>query len=360
MVNQIKKLREEHPGWGAGFILQEMVEKQGYSYADLPDIASVNRYFKEVGLIPLRIPSRDLPRSKKTSTVRYCHDRWEMDAQGPVKTSGLNYVAMINVKDTKSKAYIMSFPVMVDSQKHQPKTLHYQWALRLAFVEWGLPRVVQVDKDSVFYPNTAQSPFPTLLHLWLLSLGIVLDFIKYPPPIKNAMVERSHQTIARQVLQGQFHSCWKDLWLTCNERRDLLNRVQVNPHAKSRPALLAFPNVVKNRRTYEIEKENQQMQLKRIYKYLSDCDWYRSTSKDKTFSLGGWVYYLKKAKPKTQMHIKFSNRDKKLICRDVNEQIIDRIPVKGLTIIKIMGNTQNQIIKTYKKIGRSRKCPIEY
>lgn len=359
MVSLIKQLRVDHPGWGASFILYEMTEKHGYSYSDLPDVATVNRYFKQIGLIPKRIPQKELPSLRSSSLVRYCHDLWEMDAQGAVKTIGLDYVVIINIKDTKSKAYIMSFPVMVRTRNHQPKTKHYQWALRLAFIEWGLPKVIQVDKDSVFYPNSSGSPFPTLFHLWLLSLGIQLNFIEHPPPIENAMVERAHQTIDRQVLKGQSYSCWKQLWMSCQERRNLLNRIQVNPHAKSRPALVAFPNAIKNRRKYQIEKESEQIQLKKVYKYLSECDWYRTTSKDKTFSLANKVYYLKTAKPKAQMHFRFSNRSKKLICRDANEQIIDRIPLKGITIFDIMGNTQNDIIKTYKKIGRSRNFPIE-
>lgn len=359
MVSLIKQLRVDHPGWGAGFILYEMVEKHGYSYAVLPDIATVNRYFKQQGLIAVKPPKKDLPKSLGSSAVRYCHDRWEMDAQGAVKTTGLNYVVLINVKDTKSKAYIMSFPVMVKTRNHQPKTKHYQWTLRLAFIEWGLPKVIQVDKDSVFYPNSTSSPFPTLFHLWLLSLGIELDFIEHPPPIQNAMVERAHQTIDRQVLNGQSYSCWKQLWMTCQKRRDLLNRIKVNPHAKSKPAVVAFPNVIRNRRKYQIEKESEQMQLKRVYKYLSKCDWYRTISKGKTFSLANKVYYLKTAEPKAQMHFRFSNRSKKMICRDANEQIIDRIPLKGITIFDMMGNTQSQISKTYKKIGRSRNFFIE-
>ena len=60
------------------------------------------------------------------------HQRWEMDAQGPVLVSGIGYVAMINLKDSKSKAHIMAFPVPVESKAYQPKTIFYQWSDEIA------------------------------------------------------------------------------------------------------------------------------------------------------------------------------------------------------------------------------------
>lgn len=282
-----------------------------------------------------------------------------MDAQGPVKVDGLGYISMINIKEVKSKAHIIAFPVPVDSKKHQPKTPYYQWALRFAFIEWGMPKVVQVDKDSVFYPNTTKSPFPTPFHLWLLALGVELDFIKFPPPIKNAMVERSHQTMDRQTLQGQSYQCWKDLFGFCNQRRKLKNEVQTNPHCKNLPALITHPKVKHNKRVYTVDTEQELMELKRIYKYLAKCKWYRIISKVKTFSLGKNVYYLKQAKAESQIEIRFCNRTQKMICQDANEQIISKMPLKGITIEKLMGEySQKQLIKMKRNIEFYRDCPI--
>jgi len=355
IVKQIHRLREYYPGWGAADILYELQQKQGYAQGELPSIATVNRYFKQVGLIKPRLSVSILPELIQPPKPYHYHDRWEMDAQGPVAVDGLGYIAMINIKETKSKAHIMAFPIIVDSKYHQPKTIHYQWALRYSFIEWGLPKVIQVDKDSVFYPNATKSAFPTLFHLWLLALGVQLDFIKYPPPIKNAMVERSHQTMERQTLQGQSYQCWKNLFKFCNERRRLKNQIQTNPHSKKIPA---HPNAKKNSRCYTVANEAQIINIKRVYQYLAKCRWYRTVSKYKTFSLGGQAYYLKKAIPQAQISIRFCNRAKKLICQDANEQIIQKVSLKNFSSEKLMGNTAEGLIKMKRKIDFYRNCPI--
>lgn len=360
LVKKIHQIRDRHPGWGAADVLYDLIEKENYQRKDLPGIASVNRYFKQAGLIPDTIPKRDLPNSKSMlKKPKRVHQRWEMDAQGPVLVSGIGHIAMINLKDGKSKAHIMAFPVPVESKAHQPKTIFYQWTLRLSFIEWGLPKGIQVDKDSVFYENRSKSPFPTLLHLWLIGLGIQLEFIKNPPPIQNAMVERSHQTIDKQVLKGQHYQSWKQLFNFCNQRRKLKNEIQTNPYSKNLPPLLGFPSAKKNRRKYSINQEDKLLQVKRIYRYLSKCEWYRKVSSAKTFSLGGNTYYIKQAKPYSQIQIRFNSRTKKLICQDANELIIAKMPLQKVSLLILMGDSKEGLLKMKRNLEFYKECSIK-
>jgi hypothetical protein len=119
----------------------------------------------------------------------------------------------------------LSYPVQVGEKRWQrhPNTEDYQLALRLAFLDWGLPQQVQVDHESVFFDNHIQSPFPTRLHLWLLALGIYLRFGRTHQPTDQAMTERSHQLWAAQVLRGQRFASWQALYQALRERRDFLN-----------------------------------------------------------------------------------------------------------------------------------------
>ena len=181
-------------------ILVELEEKHKFHKKDLPSIDAINRFLKQEGLVKERIPSGQIP-IEKCNAVKRFHDLWEMDAQGAVAVCGLGYVSMINIKDFKSKVHCVAFPVHVKGIKSQPKTLSYLWSLRLAFEERGLPRAIQVDKDSVFIDNTSKSPFPSRVHLFLIALGIKLCFIQLPPPQKQAMVERSHQTMNRHAME---------------------------------------------------------------------------------------------------------------------------------------------------------------
>ena len=54
---------------------------------------------------------------------------------------------------------------------------------------YGLPEGISFDHDSVFYDNQTASPFPTLLHLWLIALGIEVRFIHKPPPAEHARIK---------------------------------------------------------------------------------------------------------------------------------------------------------------------------
>lgn len=210
----IHKLRKQHEGWGAITLLLELEVVYGYAPCDLPSEAVVNRYLKEQGLIAIKTPVGSMPSGKSKGRAKKSHGLWEMDAQGTIKVKGLGYISMINIKDSQSKLYCMSFPVQVKGKMSQPKTVHYYWALRLAFEEFGLPKAIQVDKDSVFIDNTSKSPFPSKLHLFLIGLGIELCFIQVAPPAKQAMVERSHQTVDKQVTKGQTYKTWYTLFKT--------------------------------------------------------------------------------------------------------------------------------------------------
>jgi len=75
----------------------------------------------------------------------------------------------------------------------------YQRVLRWAFVRYGLPEQISLDHDSAFFDNKRPSPFPSLLHLWLIGLGVQVRFIHKRPLLEHSRIERHHQTIARQA-----------------------------------------------------------------------------------------------------------------------------------------------------------------
>lgn len=356
----ITKMRSSHEGWGAASILVELELVKGYKKSELPSVDAVNRYLKEQGFVKERIPFSKLPLEKCKTSVRYNHELWEMDAEGSVFVKGLGYVSNINIKDSKSKVHCMAFPVHVKGQMSQPKTDSYLWALRLAFEEWGLPKTIQVDRDSVFIANHSKSPFPSQVYLWLLGLGVNLCFIDVPPPQKQAMVERSHQTINKQTIKGQNYECWKRLFQFTNERRDRLNKNLPNRLLGGKPPLVAFPKAVHSGRFYSIEQEKHIFDIRKVYKYLAKCCWYRKLTKVKTISLHGEVYYLKNLTRgiQVQVQIKFCNRAKRLIFRDAKEHIIAKLPFQNLSIQNIMGATSKELIATKKRLFRVRDFPL--
>ena len=358
MLDRIYSYRDRYEGWGAITILVEMEEEFGYTKADLPSVDGVNRYLKQEGFIKDREPSSPIPPEACKRPIRNYHDLWEMDAEGAVPVLGLGYISNINIKDTKSKLHVMAFPVHVKGLASQPKTNNYCWTLRLAFEQWGLPEAVQVDRDSVFINNTSKSPFPSKMHLLLIGLGVKLCFIDVPPPGKQAMVERSHQTMNRQTIMGQHYDSWKTLFQFTNKRRQRMNEKLPNRMLGKKAPLEAFPSAKHSGRSYQVEQEELIIKMDRIYKYLSKCCWYRKVSTVKTISLNNKIYYLKEAKPGNHTQAKFCFKTKELIFRDVKELMVAQLPIKNLSIHDIMGGTTKELIRMKKKFFLAKDFPL--
>jgi len=358
MVDLIYKLRAGHQGWGATTILVELQEDYGYNKSDLPSIDAVNRYLKQEGFVKVREPVNSLPIGKCDTPPKRFHDLWEMDAKGADTVKGIAYQSMINIKDKKSKVHCMAFPVQVKNKMSQPATKSYYWTLRLAFEKWGLPKAIQVDKDSVFIDNNSKSPFPSKMHLFLIGLGVELCFIDVPPPKKQAMVERSHQTMDRQTVMGQQYDSWQQFFQNCNKRTKRMNEKLPNRLLGKKPPLVAFPKAKHSGRPYRVGKEEQLIDMNRIWKYLSKCYWYRKVSSVKTISLASNIYYLKDAKPETQVQIGFCKKSQNLIFRDAKEHVVANHPLKDFSMKSIMDGTTKEIISMRKKLLREKDFPI--
>ena len=352
----IHTLRDTRGGWGAITILIEL-EDYGYSKSELPGVDAVNRYLKESGFIKKRERPNPMPRAE-CKKAKHPHDLWEMDAQGANKVKGIGAVSMINIKDQKSKIHCMAFPVHVKTKMTQPKTDSYLWAMRLAFEQWGMPKAIQVDKDSVFIDNRSKSPFPSKVHLFLIGLGIKLCFIDVPPPAKQSMVERSHQTMDRQVMMGQEHETWQKLFRFTNKRRKKVNEKLPNRMLDKKPPLIAFPQAKHSGRHYSVDTEQQLIDMKLIYKYLSKCCWFRKVSDAKTVSLDSKIYYLKNAEPGSQVQIKFCNRRKKLIFQNGKEHLVAIHPIKDFSIHYVMNATSERLISMKKLLFKNRGFPL--
>lgn len=356
LVELIHSLRDIYQGWGAITILIEL-EDYGYNPSELPSVDAINRYLNQAGFIKPRERVSPMP-SEKCKKTKRVHQLWEMDAQGADQVMGIGPISMINIKDQKSKLHCMAFPVQVKTKMSQPSTNCYLWTMRLAFQQWGIPKAIQVDKDSVFIDNTSKSPFPSKIHLFLIGLGIKLCFIDRPPPNKQSMVERSHQTMNRQVMIGQEYQTWQELFKFTNKRRKKINEKLPNRMLNNQPPLIAFPNARHSGRHYSIETEAQLINMKRVFGYLSKCCWFRKVSSGKTISLDCKIYYIKNAKPGTQLQIKFCNRRKKLIFQDDKEQIIAIHPIKEFSIEYIMNANTKKLISMKKMLFKNKGFPL--
>ncbi|GIV31078.1 MAG: hypothetical protein KatS3mg029_0429 [Saprospiraceae bacterium] len=355
--NKIEQLRRDNEGWGAQTILLELEEEFGYPKEKLPSVSSVNRFLKQQGFIPPKEPKGSFP-SKPCGKPKAVHELWEMDAQGATEVKGIGYQAMINIKDGLSKKHCMAFSVVVKNRNSQPATQFYKMALRLAFTENGMPEKVQVDRDSVFFENTSRSPFPSRVHLWLTGLDVDLCFIEKRPPAQQATVERSHQTMERQAFRGKTFDCWQSFFQHCQKRRQRMNeKFPSRSHGQKAP-LQAFPEAVHSGRHYSVEQEHSLLDVQRIYTLLSKGKWFRVVSSRKMICLGGHRYRIEAAVPRSQLQITFCNESNLLIFRNDEDLVIDRQPLKGVSVEELMEADTESLVLMFQKLSTSPDFPF--
>lgn len=334
----VHQMRLNHPGWGPKTLVAELQRDRSLAGRRLPSRSSIARLIQEEGLSRVYERHTQLPDTNRVKAGSP-HTVWEMDARGYSKVPDVGIISLINLNDRFSRARLLSFPCLVGKKRWQrhPNTEDYQIALRLAFVDWGLPERMQVDRESVFHDNHTKSPYPTRLHQWLLALGVSLHFGRPRQPQDQAVTERSHQLWAAQALEGQRYDDWYQLYYFLRQRRDFLNCQLPCTTLDEQPPLQAYPEAMHSGRPYRPEWEMQLLDLNRVHAYLAKGRWFRLVSKDGTFSLGGHIYYIGPRWAHQQVEIGFDPDSHSIVCVNPRGDETVRKPVLGLTKNHLMG-----------------------
>jgi hypothetical protein len=333
----IAQMRPGKDGWGSVTIHTELRISPAFSGVSLPSVRSIDRYLSsrclvEGNWLPAALPSDPVP------LPRFAHDLWQMDAEGNKRVPDLGFVGMLNIKDVFSKAYTMTYPHRLGSPSSHLKQWHYQFGLRLAFTEVGMCHRLQVDHESVFFDNSSLSPYPTPFHRWALGMNFPLVFTPKAKPFRQGAVERSHQTMHRQVCAGRTYSGHEALFQACQKRRQRLNNDIPCRQLDNRPPFKAFPEAVRSDRPYDHAKEEAYFDQQRIFDYLDANTWARAVSHNHTFSMGGQQYFLSAAKPNSTLQIRFDRKSKLFECLDTNQNHVGFLKPKGISFKELAGN----------------------
>jgi hypothetical protein len=218
-----------------------------------------------------------------------------------------------------------------------PNTWDYQLSFRRAFVQYGLPIRVSLDHDSVFYDNACASPYPTTIHLWLVTLGVEVYFIKQRPPLEHSVIERTHQTIDRQALAGHLIQNGAELQSHLDHQRDFLNRLYPSRALGGQPPLTAYPEVRHSGRAYRLEWEGTMLNLQRVYTYLAQGHWFRRTSSQGQSSLGSYRYNVGVEFGEQMLEITFDPQTREFVCLTEDGRREIRLSAQGLTQSVLMG-----------------------
>ncbi len=350
-------MRKQHPGWGPTTLLAELKTQEQWANTRLPSRSTLAAFLREQDLNQKYEPNSPLA-VEPLYQSQHCHDLWQVDGQGTVEVKGVGPIAMLNVKDVYGGIYVSVFPARIKSTRGHPNTSDYQAAMRLAFMNYGLPKRLQVDHASVFYENNSKSPFPTKFFLWLISLGIEPCFSRVHRPTDQAKVERTHRTIFDQVLRGRDdYKNWEELYRSCEERRRRLNESIPSRSTDNVPPLEKHPQARESERFYHFPQEADLIDLQRVDAFLAKGKWYRKVASNRTISLGGQIYYLRDAKPREQLEITFCPEQRVLVMRNDKEEIVDKVPVKGISKESLMGDLG---LITQANLGIQLKIPFDW
>ena len=330
----IQTMRQSHPGWGPKTLLMELGQDPYWGKQNLPSRPQLAAFLRQEGLVRKYERRIDLPQPERQEPGKP-HQEWQMDAQGSLRVNGLRgRTSIIHVIDVCSRLKIESCP---RTSCWKPNTDDYFLALRKAFLQFGLPERISLDHDTVFIDNTYASPYPTRIHLWLIALGIEVVFTRKRRPTDHAQVERSHQTMTAQVIQGQTWFSEQHLWAGLDRRRYHLNHDFPLHVLGERVPLQAYPQAVFSGRSYRPEWEERLLSLDRVYQYLAQGRWIRTNNQGK-MRIGGYEYYRRP--DWTRQQIEFTFDPKTITFKLQPEEGGDPISIKpkGLTKAVLMGD----------------------
>lgn len=328
----IQEMRVQHSGWGAGTLRVELTKDVRFAGLPIPSVPRIAAYLKSKNL------TRPYEHHTALTTtapqkVSACHEEWELDAQGVCKVTGVGLVNLINIVDPFSRVRA-SWACLNRRKAAGPD---YQLALRKAFFCFGKPRVISLDHDSAFFDNTTPSPFPSPLHLWLIAMGVEVRFLEHRPPREHACIERSHQIIHRQAVQGQ-SATPASLQPYLDQRLEFLNQHYPSRSLNRQAPLVAFSQAAHSGREYRPEWEEDTLELQKVYAYLSKQEWFRQSSDKGQLLLGSHRYGLGKDWSKQTIRITFDSSTQEYICCRVgsDNQQTERLKANGLTKTDLM------------------------
>ena len=333
VADEILQMRDAHPGWGPLTLLTELKKDARFAGAHLPSRSRVAAYLKEKKKVK-RYERHQKLLAPAPSPIKRPHQEWEVDAQGKSTVTGLGGVSIINVLDKFSHVKIDSLPCLNTTHAN---TQDYQLILRRAFVAYGLPEQISFDHDSVFFDNQTASPFPTLLHLWLVGLDVGVRFIHKQPPLEHAHIERHHQTMAKQALDGQAYTAQSELQQALTGRLMFLNSDYPSRSLNGQAPFSAFPQAKQSPRPYRLEWERDLIDIKKVYDYLGQGRWFRLTSSVGMFSLGSQRYNAGTKLARQTLEITFDPQTGEFICLSEKSEEPLRMTAKGLSRQNLMG-----------------------
>lgn len=290
---RVLRLKREHPHWGPETILHHL--RQGQP-TRLPSSSTISAYLKP---FQARLRGlRSLTRRPQHAAIKVeaAHQSWAIDFKGNEALGPVGHFAPLMVVDEWTSA-----PLATDLYPANLKGVtmrDVQRSLRRAFIAWGLPDAIRMDRGSIFVGDS-QLAWPGTLLLWLVGLGIHPIINDPGRPTQNAKVERQNRTWKDHVAVGAtFTTVTAAQQATNTARYDRLYHLPSrNPACNGHPPMLACPDLASPRRPFSLVDEPDHFDFECVELYLAEHRWLRRVDQvgyismaDQNISLGRAYY----------------------------------------------------------------------
>lgn len=342
----VLRVKRQHPGWGAVVVLDELAQRSSTCKRVLPKPAQVAAYFQQFGSrlvayqrnLRLPPPLEAFPESKDLVI-------FQLDMQERLHLDQLGYFNVLNIRAPKWGITVGSYPHQAGEKcwKRKVSQKEAREDCRETFERWGLPDVMQTDKDKVLV-CTDETPFPTDFNLWLVGLGIHHRIIQRVT--QNGSVERCHRTFDKQMLSG----VQADTWLAFLEHVQS-EQIRLNERIPSRAKachgkipVQAHPEALTPKHIYRREQEDQLFDMQRVFRYLAGGNWTRSASAKGQFHFADRVCSVGTKYRSQFVTLTFDLEAKQFIVHSHAGVEIKSLPADWLTEARIRGLPENEVV----------------
>lgn len=201
---------------------------------------------------------------------------------------------------------------------------------RRLFRQWGLPRSIRVDNG---HPWGLNSGLPPALALWLIGLGVPVEWIDPGQPQQNGRVERGNGVSLQ----------WAEPKL-CSSRAQLQRRLDKEcevqreryPSVAGCSRMEMYPQLRHSGRPYHPADEARLWELSRVDRFLAGVTLYRRANARGTIWLYGEPRNLGRAHRGKEVQVRFDPAARQWVVSDLQGGELKRPAAPELTRARIM------------------------
>lgn len=322
IVDEIKRLKQEHSAWGVDRMLAELKRLQAEEHAADPEWVTLrfpgrtqlSLYFKKhyKVLEPSNAKRKVVKEPPKVAEAS--HENWQLDMQEDLLLGDNSCATTCTIRDEYSGAIIASDVFLTIEPSAAPPAATTRGRKLAPAEQWSvieqgmkrfgiLPAVLQTDNEAQMAGSSA-SDFPTLFTLRLAGCGIVHRCTRPHHPTDNAEVERTHLTLDGFVQSSPDLANLASLRAALQREIDCHNRFLlsrsrncITAQGAGRAPLEAHPELIQPERFAEARRYPQAEDAspflyERVLPQLAALRFERSTTSKGQLTFGGFRYTI--------------------------------------------------------------------